>query len=53
MRSTVATSTNNKAPYVRPSMQRLGSIGSLTAGGSGPTMEVNIGGMRMDRTPRV
>jgi hypothetical protein len=33
------TNPNSKAAYVRPSLQRLGSVGSLTAGGSGDLME--------------
>ncbi len=30
---------NTKAVYVQPSLQRLGSIGSLTAGGTIGTLE--------------
>jgi hypothetical protein len=34
------SNTNAKAVYVQPSLQRLGSISSLTAGGVGSVLEM-------------
>ena len=36
----MGTHTNSKGVYVRPSLQRLGSISSLTAGGTGTMPEM-------------
>ena len=38
-----------KAAYVKPSLQRLGGISSLTAGGSGMMMEAMPMGMNLMR----
>lgn len=45
------SNTGAKSVYVRPSLQRLGSIISLTAGGTvGPLEGMGMMGMMMSRT---